>query len=171
MEFPKHCPENPEYNKNLVKKITDRIDTVEFVFGEIQKRGYLKNAYINQPILYTAIKAYYDDVDRHKCFHEIDLSDEHKKAAFSMKWLVKFRPIQLNDSVSGKSADFQHLIANELLALILALSLLGLGEEVRQISGKYIGNLIYCVRFREPNALVLASMFYLLQKKLKNEAV
>jgi len=171
MEYPQNCSKRPDYRLKLVEKILDRVETIKSIFKMIQENGHFTDLHLSDPVLYAAIESYYSDIDRTKCFHEIDLSDEHKKAAFSVKWFVRFRPIQLVKDIPDKSLSFEHLLANETFALILALSLLDLGDNAIDITDKYMGNLIYCMRFRETNAMVLSSMFYLLQKSLKKEPI
>lgn len=172
IEYPVACIQDPKYGEDLENRIALRMQTIEVIFNAIQKKGFFDrdNVSMNRAILFTAIESYYKDLDRTKCFHHIEQTDEHKKAAFTVKWLVKFRPIQINNSVNDKKINESHILINELFAIFFALVLLELDfQEISRISSKYLKNLVYTCHFRESNDMVFSSLMYLLQRGLKQQ--
>lgn len=170
MTYPIDCTKDPEYHKKNDPRIKSRIRMVEAIFNQFKDRGLFASSYINRAILLNCIESYYLDISRIKCFHNINLSDGHKKAAFSIKWLMKFRPIQLDPSCDGGVIKRADMLANEIFAVHLAMLLMGIGfEEFDGLSIKYLNNLFYNLHYREVDGMILSSMMYLLQKAINHE--
>jgi hypothetical protein len=120
----------------------------------------------SQDVMWEAVYSYFFDITRVKCFHTgIHHADSHKKAAFTMKWLMKFRPLQIAvplpdiDDAYKKKTVYR---ANELFAIEFALNFLRINQD--QVPQNYIGNLVYTLRFRDIDPLVLSSQMYLLEQ-------
>ena len=170
MDYPADCIRNAEYSKIIADNIFQRIALIEDIFLAIQEKGFFNNAIINRALLYTAVSSYYTDIERIKCFHPIPFTDQHKKAAFSIKWLIKLRPIQLVSDCDDDKAETKHVLINEFFAVFVALALLDMDfSKVPLPTTKYLTNLIYTLFYREVNGMVLSSVMYLLECGIKNE--
>lgn len=170
MKYPDNCTKDPEYNDKNEDRVISRMATVEFIFKSIQEKGHFQNAYLNRALLLTAIESYYIDIARAKCFHDIQLADSHKKASFSIKWLIKFRPIQLGNTCDNGSIKNKDVLVNEIFALFIGLNLLEIDfNDLQNLSTKYLNNLFYTLRFREIEPMMFSSVMYLLQKGLKQQ--
>jgi len=168
MEVIQKCIKNPEYREEIKGRIAVRMAGVEDVFVEIQTRGLIPNATLNKALLYTAIDSYYKDIERIKCFHPIPFTDKHKKAAFSIKWLIKLKPIQLENMCDDDNISKKEILINEYFAIFIAMALLDLDFTLYEMpSSKYIANLLYTLYYREVNGMVLSSVMYLLECGLK----
>jgi hypothetical protein len=170
MTYPEGCVQDPEYNSKLEERIVSRMAVVEDIFNDLKASSYLGNCHINRALLFSAVESYYTDIDRIKCFHDISLTDEHKKAAFSMKWLIKFRPIQLSLECDDKIIKRGDILVNERFAIYIGLNLLNIGlKDIDKLSDKYLENMCYNLRFREVDGMILSSMMYLLERGINQE--
>ncbi|MBF0378095.1 MAG: hypothetical protein HQK72_11515 [Desulfamplus sp.] len=69
------------------------------------------------------VVSYFDDIDRIKEYHSsIKLADKHKIAAFTAKWIVNMKPIQMGKELI-KHKDIK-VLANELFAFYAIVSIL-----------------------------------------------
>ena len=171
MDYHEACNKSPDYEQKLEERILLRMQFIESVFEKIQSIGFFDNTYINRAVLFKAIESYFKELDRTKCFHNIDFADEHKKAAFTIKWLVKFRPVQLIPSCDDDSITSEHLLVNEVFAVFLAFVFLKVNAlAISNVSVNYLDNLIYTLHYRDINEMVLSSMMYLLQVALENQS-
>ena len=114
-------------------------------------------------ILRNAVESYYVDLLRIKPFHEIGLADQHKRGAFTLKWIAKLRPIywhppEDSDIIPTKAI----LMANEVYAIYLALSHMEL--ETENIPEPIWKNLLYTLHYHSPNVDELATIFYLIEE-------
>lgn len=170
MKYPDGCVKDPEYNKKTEDRIVSRVAFVENVYNAIKQKGYFCNSHINSALLFNAIESYYTDIQRTKCFHDITLSDEHKKAAFSIKWLIKFRPIQLSATCDNGTITIKDILINEIFAIFIGLTLLDIDfNDLPNLSDKFLNNIFYTLHFREIDGMVLSTIMYLLQRGIKKE--
>lgn len=84
--------------------------------------------YLNRYLLREAVESYFCDIYRLKFFRPVNRINEHKKAAYTMKWLSRVRPVQVHD---GFGADSPTLMVNAFFALIVGLELLGVKYDAR----------------------------------------
>jgi len=138
------------------KAVLERLDTFNAIFHE--NFSNYNGIHINPKLLRHAVESYFLDLDRMKDFHGITHADQHKRAAFSMLWIVKAHPIQLHTDANMTEAL---LVINELFAIHAGLSHLQI--TIDNISHEYIRNLIYILHFRQVSPEILASAMYLLE--------
>ena len=112
----------------------------------------------NRQLLRIVSESYFKDLDRKKDFHEISYADEHKRAGYMIKWIMRFRPVQLAKEECGVRA----LLANEHFALTVALRFLRLPPSV--VPPNLYKNLIYSLRYRNHDANAWALTYFLLQE-------
>jgi len=80
---------------------------------------------MNRTLLLTVVESYFREIDVKKTVHGIEFADPHKRAAFTAKWLLKFRPIQF--LTEHPHEDF--ILANEEFAFIVACAMLEVNFE------------------------------------------
>lgn len=139
------------------KKILDRLKTcAQYYFDNIEPK--YAGVHLNLKLLRHAVESYFLDIDRMKAFHGIEYADCHKRAAFSMCWITRIRPIQLHTDVNMTEGL---IVVNEIYALAIGLGHLEL--DMGNISGEYIKNLLYILHFRSPSPEILSSLMYVLE--------
>ena len=142
--------------KRLLEKVPERLDTLVDIFNAAFKD--VSGIYINKGILQDVVVSYLFDLWRAKAFHQIEHADQHKRAAFTMIWIARLRPIQIHQD-TDMTDDL--LFVNELFAIHAGLAHLEIN--VSDITSTYLRNLIYTLHFRQPTPEVFASMMYLLE--------
>jgi len=75
-------------------RIEDFCDYFE-LFKTTKSKDTQDSIYINLVLLKSAIISYYNDIYRYKDFSGSKLANKFKQAAYTIKWLVRFRPIQI----------------------------------------------------------------------------
>jgi hypothetical protein len=147
-------------NKEIRNAIARHCLMAERIFNErFGKRPHLK---LNAHLLFEAIGSCYCSLYRLKVFRGIQQEDVHKRAAFLMKWISKYKPIQLLDSTAEYwKTDLQ---ANEIFAIIIGLTVLQIPPQPF-LDSQYATNLIYLLHFHSCHPEQLASELYLLQKQ------
>jgi hypothetical protein len=130
--------------------------------------GHWRNVYLNEQILFEAIASCYCDVYRLQVFRGIMHEDSHKRAAFLMKWICKFRPIQIstNNYINAPAI----ILANEIFAVEVALTILNINSDDffrnSRLNG-YAKNLVYLLRFHSCGDEQLASELFLFERYAK----
>lgn len=112
---------------------------------------------LNEEVLVMCVNSYFKDIKRKKAFHGIKFADAHKRASYMMKWIMKFRPVQIL-----KSSTKRVLMVNEFFATAHALKMLNVSPKTMPETMRE--HLLYMLRFRtfDPNAVAMS--FFLLQK-------
>lgn len=112
----------------------------------------------NSRILYHALLDYYADITRLKEFHSIKHTKTDKVAAYLIYWILRRKPIQLNQD----SEDERDIFVNERFACsyLLGECLLEsfnsqLTAELEDKLDKYIDLLLYYFKYRQINPQVI----------------
>ena len=113
---------------------------------------------LNQQLLRIVSESYFKDLERKKDFHGIQYADAHKRAGYMLKWIMRFRPIQLAQEKCGVRV----LLANEHFALAVALSFIRLAPG--RLSPSLYKNLVYSLRYRHLDANAWALSCFLMQE-------
>lgn len=144
-------------------KIVNRMETYgQFYLDFIEP--HFKNIHLNLKLVRHAAESCQIDIDRMKAFHGIEYADCHKRAAFTMLWIARAHPIQLDTNANMTEAL---LVINEIYALGLGLGHLNIN--LADISKEYYRNMIYILHFRNPAAEILASAMYILDCACKGK--
>jgi len=150
-------------------RIASRMYALEQSYLDLaEKRGWT-GAYLNLEILYHALDSYFQDIARMKSYRFMGRCDRHKQAAFTMKWLMASRPIQLSESRVGQadlSLSSSLLLANETFAIHAGLGYMDIAVE--RLSVDYFRNLLYLIHFHPIAAEQLASEMYLLEDRFRS---
>jgi hypothetical protein len=144
------------------EKVLERIDTLREIYlsPSLNYRG----AHLDLYLLRHAVESYFLDLHRMKNFHGIEYADQHKCAAFTMFWIVKVHPVQIDKDVDMSCAL---ILVNEMFAIHAGLAHLQLTP--RKLTPNYIKNLMYTLHFRQVTPEIMASSMYLLECAHKNK--
>jgi hypothetical protein len=110
----------------IQKKVDLREDTMinqYSLFIEKQAKSTQESVYLNKVILRSAIISYYYDIHRFKEFSGSEWANKYKQAAYTVKWIVRFRPIQIKESTEYVSAEIFDV--NIKFALVCGFAFLG----------------------------------------------
>ena len=112
---------------------------------------------LNEDILRMVVNSYFIDMDRKKRFHGIKWADAHKRAGYMVKWIMRFRPVQIIGDATKRV-----FLANEALSIAHALKMLEISP--LRLSRSVKEHLLYMLRYRtiDPNGLAMS--FCLLQE-------
>lgn len=144
-------------------KVAKRLHLLFSAFDTFCKHRPLpQGVYLNQALAANCVERYFMDLNETKDAHAIHYADAHKRAAFSLKWIVKVRPVQIERGV--KVVEKGVLLINELFAVFFALEHLKI--TFSNIETGYLRNLLYTLRYRDFDPEVLASEMYLLEQQV-----
>ena len=166
-------------NKLIEEKVKLKKSNLHAQFNAFVKKKELENkVYLNIDLLHAVVKSYYDDIHRYKHFAYAERANSLKQAAYTIKWIAKFRPIQIQE---GTYVSLPIFDVNLIFALICGFSLLDRKiidlimkdkaktdyenkmkkEEDRDDS--FYDKLLYIIRYRPLSGRQLASMFEALE--------
>jgi len=104
----------------IFKKAVLREDSIKKIFEKFIARETenVRNAvYLNKGLLHLAVRSYYDDIQRYKDYCGSTWANEHKQTAYTIKWIARFKPIQIKEnfdnekSLNGKILDINLIFA------------------------------------------------------------
>lgn len=121
---------------------------------------------LNPEVLVQIIVSYFDDIDRLKKYHGIKFVDPPKQAAFTVKWIIKRKPITWLVGESINTTEYHHLL-NEVLALRSAFSFIDISSNI--LSEDFIVSLLYSLHNREIDGYSWLPLFDLLWRIGKQE--
>ncbi len=122
-----------------------------------------RGIFLHPDILFEAVASSYQDIYRLKFFRNVQWVDAHKKAAYTMKWIARMRPIQLHRGPPATIAMFR---VNAWYAVRCGLVLLGVQSDWASDPWwkNYTGNLAYLLHYHSPSVEQLSSEMYVLQE-------
>lgn len=125
--------------------------------------GEWPGIYLNPYLLRMTVESYFCDLYRLKFFRPVEYANEHKKAAYTMKWIARVRPIQMT---GGYGADTPTLMANAYFALMAGLMFLHIDCDVRnnQWWRKYVTDMVYFLHYHSVSVESLSSEMRVLQE-------
>jgi hypothetical protein len=158
----------------LESKILLRINTLESLYNSfMNKYSNIKDVvHINKYLLYAIVKSYYYDIHRFKDFSCSTWADNHKQAAYTVKWISKFRPIQIiidEKEIENRKIEKDLFLINSFFALFAGFSFLGNANIISSISTRFYTHLIYLTLYRNISGKQLSSLFYLIEKCYVNK--
>jgi hypothetical protein len=110
----------------VVLKEKLRRETLAFQYAEfISKQSTItqNSVYLNCVLLKAAITSYYYDIHRYKDFAAALWANKCKQAAYTIKWIVKFRPIQITEQTKDITNEMFDI--NLKFALVCGFAFLG----------------------------------------------
>jgi uncharacterized small protein (DUF1192 family) len=176
-------------DKLILLKVYLREDSIKQQFTKFIERraGIVKKAvYLNKGLLRFVVKSYYDDIYRYKDYCGSKWANSHKQAAYTIKWIVKFKPVQIKENYDNENALNNEIVdINLIFALVCAFSFLNrntidlifnekkevdkynlsLPLEEREKEGKqsFYDKLLYNLRYRPFSGKQLISIFEALE--------
>jgi hypothetical protein len=163
----------------IAKKVKLRNDTIQKQFNKfIEKRTDLRNfVYLNDVLLNSAVKSYYYDIHKYKDFSDSMWANNHKQAAYTIKWLVRFRPVQIKENIKDLSISEINLrfalfcgfvfLDTKITDLIAKdkreTDLYNTGKEDDKKKRSFLDTLLYDLRYRQLSGKKLTLVFEALQ--------
>lgn len=144
-------------NELPVGKVLERLKTYGGFYIKHFQPHY-NGIYVNLKLLRHAVEKSLLTTLYVKNYHGIEYADEHKRAAFSMYWIARIKPIQIDSDANVKES---HLLINEIFGVYIGLGHLNIN--CHDISPKYFLHLLYTLHNRNVTPEELASEMYLLQ--------
>jgi hypothetical protein len=153
------------------------------MFISRQSEVVKKSVYLNKSLLHCVVKSYYDDIHRYKDYSGSKWANNHKQAAYTIKWIVKFKPVQIKEEFDNDKLNDEIIDINSTFALVCAFSLLDrniidlISEEKRKIDRgnlkekkkqSFYNKLLYTLRFRPFTGKQLISIFEALELNVNN---
>lgn len=123
------------------------------------KESSRSSIYLNKELLHCAIKAYFDDIERYKAYAGSEFADSHKQAAYTIKWINRFKPIQIRE---GVVMDTTLLSINATFALTVGFVFLD-RSIVDGMTDRFFRHLVYMLTYREPTGKSLATLMYAIE--------
>lgn len=134
-----------------------RLHALVRIYNELCEHRW-PGTFLDREVLMHAVESYFCDMERMKAFHNIALADQHKQAAFTIKWIAKTKPIIIKPGAPSTKGG---LLANEVFALTAGLN--RLNATVNNLSDSLLRNLLYTLHYRHLDAEVLATMMYTIE--------
>ena len=128
--------------------------------NEIMEWG--DKVYLNKGLLKITVVSYFDDIVRYREYHGTKNADGHKKAAFTVKWISKIRPVNIR--VDEENLTRKEILCNQVFAVIAGLSFLDI--DVTKISENLFDNLLYTSQYRDIDPIQMATSMYILEKSM-----
>ena len=153
------------------ERLRERFETIvsifenEFLLGI--KESSRSQIYLNKELLHCAVKAYFDDIERYKLYAGSDYADCHKQAAYTIKWINKFKPIQIRENAV---VDTAILTINAAFALTVGFTFLD-RSVVEGVSEKFFRHLVYTLTYRNCTGKSLATLMYAIECSTMNKRV
>ena len=131
-----------------------------------------KAVYLNKGLLRFVVRSYFDDISRYKDYSGTKLANHHKQAAYTIKWIVRFKPIQIKQEFDNeKYLNNVIMDINLIFALICGFSFLK--KESLELIAKekkdqsFYDKLLYTLRYRPFTGKQLISIFEALELNAK----
>lgn len=127
----------------------------------LEQAGYAQNVACNDRILLHVLLDYYSDIQRLKDFHGIERVRTDKIFAYTIKWILRRKPLQFKN----ESIEETDIFVNERFALFLMVDECVLKKvnkvlepEASKKFDEYIDYVLYYFKYRECNAQVIELM-------------
>ncbi len=127
-----------------IKKRFDMLSELYGVFLEGLGETLRDTIYLNKELLHCAVAAYFDDIEKYKAYAGSRYANKHKQAAFTIKWVSRFKPIQIKESAT---MNHQLITINASFALFCGFSFLT-PEIADCLTQDFYDKLIYNLTYR-----------------------
>lgn len=146
------------------EKVLKRFYSLDTIY-KAKIQPHCPNTFLQKYILRNTVESYFCDLQHSKDFHNIELADRHKVAAFTIKWIIKSRPIQLNENANPNGSYI--LLVNEIFALMAGL--IHLSASIEQLSNPMFRSLLYTLHNRTFDAESMSAMMYTIECALNGK--
>lgn len=155
---------NPQLLKERFYMLVDFFYNV--FIEKIEEENRLKIS-LNKEILHCAVKAYFDDIIRYKNYAGSEYADKHKQAAYTIKWINKFKPIQIKENAEMNTVL---LTINQSFALAAGFLFLDISV-AENVSQKFLKHLMYVLTYRNITGKNLATLMYVMECATKGKKI
>ncbi len=149
----------------LLARLGPRIDRRVDLLCDIYKEhlASFTGVYMNRRLLLHMVESCYCDIYRLKFFRPVDWIDNHKKAAYNMKWIARIRPIQVH---SGASLTSGSVMANGYFAVVVGLWFMEIKPKWAEDVWwqRYVRNLAYLLHYHSISVEQLSSELFVLER-------
>ena len=149
--------------ENIRKRYKTLLMLYKEQFIEGLSKDRIEFLYLSKELLHCAVNAYFDDICKYKAYAGSEFADRHKQAAFTMKWLSRFKPIQIKE---GAKIDTAYLTINESFAIFAGLMFLDPSIS-KGLTKTFYKHLVYTLTYRNLEGRGLASLLYLMETASK----
>ena len=149
-----------EYLTERLAKEEKRFDTLKLMYESFclsLSEQTVKTVRLDESILYLVVKSYFDDIYRYKDYTGSKLADQHKQAAYTIKWISKLRPIQI---ISEFKDNEEIIWINSTFSIYAGLNFLHVSNIFEHISDSLYETLIYTAQYRYISGKQLAYLLY-----------
>lgn len=161
--------EIPEFDGEEVESRYKFLKDLFLVFIEKHPLNDLDNrVYLNFPILSITAKSIADDLWKYEKYSNSPKADNHKEAAYHIKWISKLKPIQIKSDPkdlkpSESTIDLELLLINSSFSLFTGFTFLKNGVS-EKISNKLYDHLIYTTYYRTVSGRNMSALLYALEQ-------
>lgn len=140
------------------ERVEDRLEILSaFVDELLSEQKFGEKVFLNMALLTAMIRSYFVDVERYKYFHNLEYIESYKIASYSVKWILKTKPIQFRMDDPDEILDPTIFILNELFALQWSFALADIDLET--ISDDQFAEIIYTFQYRAISEDTLTLVF------------
>jgi hypothetical protein len=139
----------PEGHDRAVGEAYDEIENYFIGFAEEMRGSSGVAIDLDRGAFVNVCESYIYDLFRYSQFHEIEIPDRARRAAYACKWIMRFRPVfVLSTSISLDQRQRQlALIATELFAMWVASAIMNYDLE-QMTTPRMFNILMYTLRYR-----------------------
>ncbi|MBF0244783.1 MAG: hypothetical protein HQL31_05875 [Planctomycetes bacterium] len=134
-------------------KILVRLASLKGIYSKFEKQW--GGTYLCEDLLLHCVENAFCDLGRMKAFHDIENGDQHKRAAFTARWIVKIRPIMIHN---GDLVTKHKMFVNEFFAIHAGLHHLNIS--IKKIPKPLLSNLLYTLHYRDTGGEILSTLMY-----------
>lgn len=113
--------------------------------------------FLNVALLTSAVRSYFIDVERYKNFHDISLVDRSKVSSYSVKWILKYKPIQFKIDNPDEFYNPALLALNEHFALKWGLATSKI--DAKNLKPEILDEILYTFQYRNVDESNLTLIF------------
>ena len=157
-----------EYLQERFVKEKTRFDTLKSMYQSFclsLSDETVKSIRIDGGILYLVVKSYFDDIYRFKDYTGSKLADQHKQAAYMIKWISKLRPIQI---IADIPYSDEIVWINSSFSIYTGLNFLHVPNIFEHVSESLYETLMYTTQYRYVSGKQLAPLLYLIEQNALN---
>jgi hypothetical protein len=126
--------------------VCDQLDAYFDSFhNDFRAASHLETDFCPRTMQNVAV-SFVHDLHRYRAYHQVDIPDSVRRAAYLCKWLTKLRPISVRTEWTKGVGDY-YLMANELFALHVAGGILDIDFE-SESNPRMMNILLYSLRYR-----------------------
>ncbi len=157
---------NDEYRLKVLDRLSTWKNVAEEIIAKYQDKFQIDIWFLNHELLFLAATSYADDIYKFKYYTDSKLASRFKIASYSLKWIGRFKPIQViskNDKAVGKA----EILINNLLAINCAFAALNVPNDELVKYSDVVRQLNYNLLYRTISGKSLALTFELYEELVK----